>query len=95
MIVLDACRNNPFSDINKTIGRGLAIVDAPKEAFVSYSTSPGATALDGAGDHSPFTAALVEIARRPGVPVEQTFKYVRIAVHKTTHGQQTPWQIPR
>ena len=92
MVILDACRNNPFSDINKTIGRGLAIVDAPEGAFVSYSTSPGATALDGAGDHSPFTTALLEVARRPGVPVEQTFKSVRIAVHKTTHGQQTPWE---
>ena len=92
MVVLDACRNNPFSDINKTIGRGLAIVDAPKGTFVSYSTSPGATALDGDADHSPFTAALVEIARQPGVAVEQTFKNVRIAVHKTTRGQQTPWE---
>jgi Caspase domain len=92
IVILDACRNNPFSEINKTIGRGLAIVDAPKGTIVSYSTSPGATALDGAGEHSPFTAALLDVARRPGVPVEQTFKNVRIAVHNTTHGQQTPWE---
>jgi len=92
IVILDACRNNPFSEINKTIGRGLAIVDAPKGTIVSYATSPGATALDGAADHSPFTAALLEVARKPNVPIEQTFKSVRIAVHQTTQGQQTPWE---
>jgi uncharacterized caspase-like protein len=92
MVVLDACRNNPFSAINKTIGRGLAIVDAPKGSIVAYSTSPGATALDGSGDHSPFTSALLDVARTPGLAVEQTFKKVRLAVNKATDGQQTPWE---
>ncbi len=92
MVILDACRNNPFSAINKTIGRGLAIVDAPKGSIVSYSTSPGATALDGSGDHSPFTSALLNVARTPGLAVEQTFKKVRLAVNKATDGQQIPWE---
>jgi uncharacterized caspase-like protein len=92
MVILDACRNNPFSAINKTTGRGLAIVDAPKGSIVAYSTSPGATALDGSGDHSPFTAALIDVAHTPGQAVEQTFKKVRLAVNKATNGQQTPWE---
>ena len=57
IVMLDACRNNPFSEINKTAGRGLAIVDAPVGSIVSYSTSPGAEAEDG-------TARTVPIRRR-------------------------------
>jgi Caspase domain len=92
IVILDACRNNPFSAIDKTIGRGLAIVDAPKGSIVSYSTAPGATALDGSGDHSPFTTALLSVASMPGLPVEQTFKKVRLEVNKETDGRQTPWE---
>jgi uncharacterized caspase-like protein len=92
LVILDACSNNPFAAIDKSIGHGLAIVDAPKGSIVSYSTAPGATALDGSGDHSPFTAALIDIARTPGLPVEQTFKKVRLAVNKATAGEQTPWE---
>ena len=92
IVILDACRNNPFSEIKRATGRGLAIVDAPTGSVVSYSTAPGMEARDGAGDNSPFTAALVEIAREPNLPVEQAFKKVRLAVHKTTEGQQTPWE---
>src|ERR1700759_1173590 len=50
------------------------------------------TAADGFGSNSPFTAALVEVGREPNLPVEQAFKRVRLAVHKTTEGQQTPWE---
>jgi uncharacterized caspase-like protein len=92
IFILDACRNNPFSDINRTTGRGLAIVDAPTGSVVSYSTAPGMTAQDGAGANSPFTAALVTVGRVPNLPVEQAFKQVRLAVHKTTDGLQTPWE---
>jgi hypothetical protein len=92
IVILDACRNNPFSSINKVTGRGLAIVDAPTGSIVSYSTAPGMEALDGAGANSPFTSALVEIAREPNLPIEQAFKRIRLAVHKTTDGSQTPWE---
>ena len=92
IFILDACRNNPFSDINRSTGRGLAIVDAPTGSVVSYSTAPGMTAQDGTGANSPFTAALVMVGRVPNLPVEQAFKQVRLAVHKTTDGLQTPWE---
>jgi hypothetical protein len=61
IILLDACRNNPFPDINKTAGRGLALVDARIGAagtLLSFSTSPGAEAEDGNGANSPYTTAL-------------------------------------
>jgi uncharacterized caspase-like protein len=92
IVMLDACRNNPFSSINRTNGRGLSIVDAPAGSIVSYSTSPGAIAEDGAGADSPYTTALLTVAKEPGVPIEQAFKRVRLSVHQTTDGRQTPWE---
>ncbi|WP_296521717.1 caspase family protein [Rhodoplanes sp.] len=92
IVLIDACRNNPFSEINKVVGRGLAIVDAPAGSIVSYSTAPGSEAEDGAGANSPYTGALLTVAKEPGVPIEQAFKRVRYAVHQATAGRQTPWE---
>src|SRR5207253_1593092 len=94
IILLDACRNNPFPDINKTAGHGLAMVDAKVGAagtFVSYSTSPGAEAEDGSGADSPYTTALLKTAREPGLSIEEAFKRVRLSVNQATDGRQTPW----
>ena len=94
IVLLDACRNNPFPALNQTAGRGLAMVDTKSGAlgtFVSFSTSPGAEAEDGGGVDSPYTTALVTVARTPGLPIEQAFKQVRLAVNKATDGRQTPW----
>ncbi len=95
ILLLDACRNNPFPALNQTVGRGLALVDTKTGApgtFLSYSTSPGAEAEDGAGADSPYTTALLTAARTPGLPIEQAFKQVRVAVNKATDGRQTPWE---
>jgi hypothetical protein len=94
ILLLDACRNNPFPDISKTAGRGLAIVDARTGApgtFMSFSTSPGAEAEDGGGADSPYTTALLAAAKEPGLSIEDTFKRVRVSVNKATEGRQTPW----
>src|SRR3954463_11639859 len=93
ILMLDACRNNPFPDL-KSSGSGLAIVDAKVGApgtFVSFSTSPGAVAEDGNGAHSPYATALLEAAKLTNIPIEETFKRVRVAVNKATEGRQTPW----
>jgi Caspase domain len=95
ILLLDACRNNPFPALNQTAGRGLALVDTKTGApgtFLSYSTSPGAEAEDGTGADSPYTTALLTAARTPGLPIEQAFKQVRVAVNKATGGRQTPWE---
>jgi uncharacterized caspase-like protein len=92
LFFLDACRNNPFSEINKVTGRGLAIVDAPSGSLVAYSTAPGTEAQDGDGANSPFTTALLNVAKEPGVPIEQALKRVRYLVHEATENQQTPWE---
>src|SRR5712671_3329857 len=94
ILLLDACRNNPFPDISKTAGHGLAIVDAKVGApgtFMSFSTSPGAEAEDGSGANSPYTTALLAAAKESNIPIEETFKRVRVAVNKVTEGRQTPW----
>ena len=91
IVVLDACRNNPFPDINDA-GRGLAIVDAPRGSIVGYSTAPGMEAQDGDGNHSPYTSAFLNVAREPNLPIEQLFKRVRLEVNNRTDGRQTPWE---
>lgn len=95
IIMLDACRNDPFDSINKIAGHGLAIVDTKANAagsFISFSTSPGTEALDGSGANSPYASALVVSAREPGLAIEDAFKKVRLAVNKSTDGQQIPWE---
>ncbi|EJN07671.1 hypothetical protein PMI42_07686 [Bradyrhizobium sp. YR681] len=91
IVILDACRNNPFPNVNDA-GRGLAIVDAPNGSIVGYSTAPGAEAQDGTGGHSPYTQAFLNIAHEPNVPIEQLFKRVRLQVNQTTSGAQIPWE---
>jgi Caspase domain len=93
ILMLDACRNNPFPEL-KTAGGGLAIVDANVGApgtFLSFSTSPGAVAEDGSGNNSPYTTALLAVGKEQNIPIEETFKQVRLAVNKVTDGRQTPW----
>jgi uncharacterized caspase-like protein len=93
IVILDACRDNPFGDIAKTAPRGLALVNAPAGTLLAYSTSPGHTADDGTGGNSPFAQALLKSAREPGLPIETALKNVRLAVHGATGGRQTPWEV--
>jgi len=95
IFMLDACRNNPFPALNQTAGHGLAIVDTKAGApgsFISYSTSPGSEAEDGTGADSPYTTALLSVAKEPNLPIEEAFKRVRVAVNQATEGRQIPWE---
>ncbi len=91
IVILDACRNNPFSDIPEFGDSGLAEMQAPRGTFLAYSTAPGSVALDGASGNSPFTSAVVDHMNKPGVSIERMFREVRISVLEATHGMQTPW----
>ncbi len=94
IVLLDACRNNPFPAIGKA-PRGLAHVDVKFGApgtLLSFSTAPGAEAEDGTGTNSPYTTALLKAGREPGIPIEEAFKKVRLAVNLATEGRQTPWE---
>jgi hypothetical protein len=92
IVILDACRNNPFARSFRAQVRGLARMDAPQGTLIAYSTAPGQVALDGDGANSPYTAALAKAIGEPGVLVEQMFKRVRIALLDATLGRQTSWE---
>jgi len=91
IVILDACRNNPFTDIPEFNDSGLAEMDAPRGTFLAYATSPGGVALDGLQGNSPFTKSIAGYMASPGLPIEQMFKQVRIEVLDETDGAQTPW----
>ncbi|MFC4669180.1 caspase domain-containing protein [Seohaeicola nanhaiensis] len=91
IVILDACRNNPFSEIPAFNDNGLAEMQAPTGTFLSYATAPGSVALDGLDGNSPFTQALARLLPTPGLPIEQMFKQVRVEVIGASGGQQTPW----
>lgn len=91
VVILDACRNNPFEQIPEFGDNGLAEMKAPTGTFLSYATAPGEVAIDGNTSNSPFTAALAEEMLVPGAPIEQVFKQVRVKVLARSSGTQTPW----
>lgn len=91
IVILDACRNNPFSEIPDFGDPGLAEMQAPRGTFLAYATAPGSVALDGVSGNSPFTRAVVDQMNRPGVAIENMFRQVRISVLQNTSGLQTPW----
>ena len=91
-VILDACRNNPYTRSVRSASRGLARMDAPRGTLISYATAPGDVALDGDGEHSPYSSALAKAMLKPGMQVEQMFKRVRQLVIAETDSKQTPWE---
>ena len=92
LVVLDACRNNPFADSARGLRRGLAPINAPSGTLVAYATAPGKVAVDGRGGNSPYTGSLARHIRESGVKIEDTFKKVRYDVNRDTGGKQIPWE---
>jgi formylglycine-generating enzyme required for sulfatase activity len=92
IVILDACRNNPFTRSMRSVDHGLATMDAPAGILIAYSTAPGAVAADGSGRNSPYTEALSQAMRDLHEPVEQVFKHVRVGVMGATSGRQVPWE---
>ncbi len=93
MVILDACRNNPFEGrFRSSRGSGLAQVDAPKGTLLAYATAPGKVASDGDGANGLYTAELLKAMDTPGAKVEDVFKAVRVNVIKATAGEQVPWE---
>lgn len=92
LVILDACRNNPFGGRNlRSTESGLAQIRAPEGTLLSYATQPGNVALDGANGNSPYTRALAETIRQPGLDIFQTFNQVGLLVKRATGGSQQPW----
>ena len=94
ILIVDACRDDPFGRSFRSTSRGLAQMDAPRGTIIAYSTSPGKVASDGdpRERNSPYTKHLVKAMQSPNKPIEQVFKEVRRAVQEETKNQQTPWE---
>jgi tetratricopeptide (TPR) repeat protein len=92
IVILDACRNNPFARSFRSTKSGLASIDAPSGTLIAYATAPGSVASDGSGKNGLYTQELLKYIRLPEVSIEQVFKKVRIAVREQTKGAQTPWE---
>ena len=92
IVVLDACRNNPFARSFRSVSRGLAPVDAPKGTYIAYATAPGAVAADGIGNNSPYSVALASAIKKRGITIEQVFKQARKSVLESTNSKQVPWE---
>jgi len=92
LVILDACRNNPFGGrgLRATTG-GLAQMQAPEGTVISFATQPGNVAQDGNNGHSPYTEALTQVMKKPGFKVFDTFNEVGLLVSSATGGAQQPW----
>jgi uncharacterized caspase-like protein len=92
IVILDACRNNPYSRNFRSVSEGLAKMDAPRGSIVAYATAPDSVAADGAGKNGVYTGQLLKHMRTPGLPIEEMFKRVRIGVLGETQDKQVPWE---
>ena len=92
IVVLDACRDNPFARSFRSTSKGLALVDAPRGTLLAFATAPGSVAADGEGRNGVYTKHLLANIERPNLSIEEVFKQVRIGVVNDTDGRQTPWE---
>ncbi len=92
IVILDACRNNPFARGSRSATTGLAQMEAPTGSIVAFATAPGAEAADGAGRNGLYTTYLLQYMTTPGLKVEDVFKRTRVAVKQQSGGRQIPWE---
>jgi uncharacterized caspase-like protein len=93
IIILDACRNNPFTRSFRSSSRGLAVVDAPGGMIIAYATAPGRVASDGSTGNGLYTSELLKQMRVSGQDIKDVFMRVTAAVEAKTNRAQVPWQF--
>ncbi len=92
IVILDACRNNPYASRYGGSGGGLALVNAPTDFLVAYAAAPGGVAIDGDTDNGLYTGELLNAISEPGLRIEDVFKRTRAAVSEKTRFAQIPWE---
>lgn len=92
IVILDACRNNPFARASRSSTAGLAQMDAPTGSIVAFATAPGAEAADGTEGNGLYTSYLLKNMNTPGLKVEDVFKRTRVGVRQASDGRQIPWE---
>jgi formylglycine-generating enzyme required for sulfatase activity len=91
IVMLDACRDNPFARSFRSSAKGLATVVAPKGSYIAYATAPGQTASDGVGSNGVFTKAFVEAVGKRNTNIFSVFMEVSRIVSSETDNKQIPW----
>nr|AYC79385.1 hypothetical protein [uncultured bacterium] len=92
IVLLDACRNNPFANLGtRAVAGGLAQMRAPEGTLISFATQPGNVAVDGTGADGPYATALADAIRQPGLDIFHLFNQVGLKVKRDTQGSQLPW----
>jgi len=92
IVILDACRNNPFPSLNRSLGeQGLTEMRKARGSFIAYATAPGSVASDGTGRNGLYTQELLKAMRKPGLTIEQVFKEVRQSVLRLSGNKQNTW----
>lgn len=92
IIILDACRDDPFGNSYKLESKGLSQFDAPVGSLLAYSTSPGKVSSDGSGENGLYTENLVRELSIQNVKLEDALKRVRLNVRLASNGDQIPWE---
>ena len=92
VIILDACRDNPFGTAKPTQQKGLSQMDAPTNTILAYATAPGNVASDGEGANGLYTEHFLREIKVPEAKIEDVFKRVRLGVRRKSNGAQVPWE---
>ena len=92
IMILDACRNNPFTRSFRSASRGLAQMDAPRGSFIAYATAPGSVASDGSDGNGTYTKHLLRNLQQGDSDISKVFSRVRAGVAQETGNQQIPWE---
>lgn len=92
IIILDACRNNPFARSFRSSQMGLARMDAPAGSILGYATGPGSVAADGSARNGLYTSRLLKWMQTPDLEIGQLFRKVRVDVMAASDGRQVPWE---
>jgi hypothetical protein len=92
IIILDACRDNPYARSFRSSERGLAKMDAPTGSILAYATAPGSVAADGVGRNGIYTSKLLKHMFTPGLEIGRLFRQVRVEVMKDSGTRQVPWE---
>jgi uncharacterized caspase-like protein len=91
IVILDACRNNPFPATSRSVGSGLAEMKRARGSFIAFATAPGSVASDGTGRNGLYTQELLKALRKQGLTIEQVFKEVRMNVLRLSGDRQYTW----
>jgi uncharacterized caspase-like protein len=92
IVILDACRNNPFPSLTRSLGQvGLGDMRRARGSFIAYATAPGSVASDGQGRNGLYTQELIKAVSKPGLTIEQVFKEVRQNVLRLSGDRQNTW----